>query len=249
MPSLAMITPLPVAMEFPSSGAFGLPSEARMSATASGSCTGLDGQFFGMTCVRSGAMVAAAAAGAARPAARLGGHVLGAGRRSRLGVHLRDLDHRVGHDLGDGGVGAQLGYLGGRQRRRDRVRGRQLSNAGAAVRPDRGHDRRLIGVRRGDPLLGLGPQVHAGLLLLQDHDYLAASGGPVVGGRGWRGGLAAGRQGDVPPEMASAVVSARAKEAPISFRRGDEPESTSGLPIPFLPRVRARRSPIVSYAN
>ena len=49
IPSLATITPWPVAMEFASSGAFGLPSEAWMSATASGSCTGLDGQFAGMT--------------------------------------------------------------------------------------------------------------------------------------------------------------------------------------------------------
>ena len=57
MPSLATITPWPVAMEFASSGAFGLPFEAWMSATASGSCTGLDGQFAGMTWVRSGGMV------------------------------------------------------------------------------------------------------------------------------------------------------------------------------------------------
>ena len=42
MPSLATTTPVPVAMELPMSGADGLPSEAWMSLSASGSSNGLN---------------------------------------------------------------------------------------------------------------------------------------------------------------------------------------------------------------
>src|SRR5580700_5500948 len=43
IPSFAMITPLPVAIELAMPGARGLPSEAWTSATASGSCSGWEG--------------------------------------------------------------------------------------------------------------------------------------------------------------------------------------------------------------
>ena len=43
MPSLATTTPVPVAMELPMPGAAGLPSEARMSVSASGSWSGRAG--------------------------------------------------------------------------------------------------------------------------------------------------------------------------------------------------------------
>src|ERR1700729_557737 len=55
MPWLAMITPLPVAIEFASCGAPGRPLVAWMSATASGSKAGVLGQVFGIVCVANGA--------------------------------------------------------------------------------------------------------------------------------------------------------------------------------------------------
>src|SRR3984957_10413466 len=47
----------------------------------------------------------------------------------------------------------------------------------------------------------------------------------------------------VPPEMASAVVSANANEEPSNLRRDDQPDSTCGLTIGILPPVTVRRPP------
>ncbi len=135
MPAIATITPVPVAIELAISGEFGLPVDAWMSASASGSCADWPGSprsFDGviiepmLTELRRGGLATASA-------------------RQLSRVHR---NRGIGDDLRDLLVGPQPRDLSGGERRGDRVDADELSDRDTAMRPDVDDQRGLVGMRR-----------------------------------------------------------------------------------------------------